>query len=59
MCRYIFACLATLAMISPAASALETRWILRRRAFLTDQRVASPYRSAASRAGDPAPPPLP
>lgn len=27
MCRYIFACLATLAMISPAASALETRWI--------------------------------
>ena len=29
------------------------------RAFLTDRRVASPYRSAASRAGDPAPPPLP
>ena len=29
------------------------------RAFLTDQRFASPYRSTTVRAGDPAPPPLP
>ncbi len=27
--------------------------------FLTDRRLASPYRSAGARAGDPAPPPLP
>ena len=29
------------------------------RAFLSDQSIASPYRSTTVRAGDPAPPPLP